>query len=231
MRFPCFLAALVVAFAAPSFASYLVVLTDGGFFQVKSAALLGADRLRLHLPEGAWVELPLSRVERVVEMAEPQLPKQEDERPQEKTPVACAPVFASQPLPAKLPYRREIAAAAQRHNLDPTLLAAVVAVESGFNPFAVSRVGARGLMQLMPGVWLAYGLLDPHQPAANLEAGAAHLRKLLDRFSRVDWALAAYNAGAAVVEAYGGIPPFRETQKYVHQVLARWCPGETGKGL
>jgi len=80
-------------------------------------------------------------------------------------------------------------------------------------------------------VWLSYGLLDPHQPAANLQAGAAHLRKLLDRFARVDWALAAYNAGAAVVEAYGGIPPFRETQSYVSRVLARWCPQAAGKGL
>lgn len=231
MRFLCFLAALVVAFTAPSFASYLVVLTDGGFFQVASAALAGTDRLRLHLPEGAWVELPVSRVERVVEVAEPSTQEEHGEQPREETPVACTPGFAAQPLPAELPYRREIAAAAQRHNLDPRLLAAVVAVESGFNPFAVSRVGARGLMQLMPGVWLAYGLLDPHQPASNLEVGAAHLRKLLDRFSRVDWALAAYNAGAAVVEAYGGIPPFRETRNYVTHVLTRWCPQQTGKGL
>lgn len=230
MRFFLLVSGTLVALVAPSFAAYLVVLTDGGFFQVESANLSGTNRIRLHLPEGAWVELPLARVERVLEVAEvgPQL---ESERPQEKAAVTCTPVFASQNLPAELPYRREILAAAQRHNLDPRLLAAVVAVESAFNPLAVSKVGARGLMQLMPGVWLSYGLLDPHQPAANLHAGAAHLRKLLDRFSRVDWALSAYNAGAAVVEAYGGIPPFRETQSYVSRVLARWCPQAAGKGL
>ncbi len=231
VRFLLLWATLVVAFAAPSFASYLVVLTDGGFFQVASAALVGTDRLRLQLTDGAWVELPLARVERVVEVADPEPQGKGEQEPGEKPSVACTPAFASQPLPAELPYGREILAAAQRHNLDPRLLAAVVAVESGFNPFAVSPVGARGLMQLMPAVWLAHGLLDPHQPAANLEAGAAHLRKLLDRFSRLDWALAAYNAGAAVVEAYGGVPPFPETRTYVARVLARWCPGEGRNGL
>ncbi len=230
MRFLLLVCTGLSALAAPGFAAYLVVLTDGGFFQVESANLAGTDRLRLHLQEGAWVELPLARVERVLEVADFN-PQPESEKPQEQAAVTCEPVFASQSLPAELPYRAEIVAAAQRHNLDPRLLAAVVAVESGFNPFAVSRVGARGLMQLMPGVWLSYGLLDPHQPAANLQAGAAHLRKLLDRFARVDWALAAYNAGAAVVEAYGGIPPFRETQNYVSRVLARWCPQAAGKGL
>lgn len=231
MRFHPFLATLLVAFAPPTFATYLVVLTDGGFFQVTSAALIDNARLRLHLPEGAWLELPLSRVERVVEMAVPGSEKDEEKKPEENSFAACSPVFASQPLPPGLPYRREMSAAAERHNLDPTLLAAVVAVESGFNPFAVSKMGARGLMQLMPAVWLAYGLSDPHHPASNLDAGAAHLRKLLDRFARVDWALAAYNAGAAVVEAYGGIPPFPETRNYVMQVLTRWCPQETRKGL
>lgn len=211
-------------------ASYLVVLTDGGFFQVESAQLTDEERLRIHLPEGAWVELPLSRVERVVEVGDEVAPAPEQAPPKGNV-VACAPAFAVQSLPPNVPYAREIVAAARRHNVDPRLVAAVVAVESGFNPFAVSRVGARGLMQLMPGVWLAYGLLDPHQPAANLEAGTAHLRKLLDRFGRVDWALAAYNAGAAVVDAYGGIPPFRETQEYVARILDRWCPAETGRGL
>ncbi|MGC8916343.1 MAG: lytic transglycosylase domain-containing protein [Thermoanaerobaculum sp.] len=208
--------------AAPAPASFLVVLTDGGFFQAEKAALSGNDRLRVHLPEGAWVELPLSRVERVLEVAHDSS-AETVEPPGVPGPV-CAPGFAGQELAPSVPYAREIVAVARRHNLDPRLVAAVVEVESGFNPFAVSRVGARGLMQLMPGVWLAYGLLDPHQPAANLNAGTSHLRRLLDRFGRVDWALAAYNAGAAVVAAYGGVPPYAETQAYVARVLARWCP-------
>ncbi|MCS7182090.1 MAG: transglycosylase SLT domain-containing protein [Thermoanaerobaculum sp.] len=200
--------------------AYLVVLTDGSFFHAEKAALVDQERIRVVLPEGAWVELPLRRVERVVEL-QPQTPAAEP--PPAQPP--CTPEFAHRPLGEKVPFGEEILAAARRHNLDPRLVAAVVEVESGFNPYAVSPMGARGLMQLMPTVWLAHGILDPHEPAGNLQAGAAHLRQLLNRFGRVDWALAAYNAGAAVVEAYGGVPPFGETRAFVARVLARWCAG------
>jgi soluble lytic murein transglycosylase-like protein len=112
------------------------------------------------------------------------------------------------------------AQAAARYGLDPQLVLAVVAVESNFEPRAVSPRGAQGLMQLMPGTAESLGVRDALDPAANLDAGARHLLSLLD-FYRGDLrrALAAYNAGVGAVSRHGGVPPYRETQEYVKKVL------------
>jgi hypothetical protein len=120
-----------------------------------------------------------------------------------------------------LPYGGEIEEAAQRHRLDGLLLAAVVEAESSFLADAVSPVGAVGLAQVMPSTarWLgtAGDLTDPDR---NLEAGAAYLAQLLDRFGGdIPMALAAYNAGPTAVSRYGGVPPYRETRAYVRKVL------------
>lgn len=114
-----------------------------------------------------------------------------------------------------------IRAAAEEASLDPALVAAVAAVESGFNPRAVSPAGAVGVMQLMPGTAAELGVSDPFDPAQNVRAGARYLRNLLDRFGKLELALAAYNAGPGAVERYGGIPPYRETVEYVKKVLDR----------
>jgi soluble lytic murein transglycosylase-like protein len=114
-----------------------------------------------------------------------------------------------------------ITRAATTHNVRPQLLRAVVQVESGFNPRAVSPKGAQGLMQLMPGTSAALGVSDPFDPEQNLMAGARYLRQNLDRFGGDErLALAAYNAGSAPVQRYGGVPPYPETQQYVRNVLA-----------
>lgn len=111
--------------------------------------------------------------------------------------------------------------AARRHALDAELLLAVIRQESGFDPQAVSRAGARGLMQLMPATAQRYGVTRIHDPGQNIAAGSAYLRDLLDRFGRLDLALAAYNAGENAVEKYGRrVPPFSETQQYVQAVLS-----------
>ncbi len=115
------------------------------------------------------------------------------------------------------PLIREVA---RRHRLDPALIKAVVHVESSFNPRAVSRKGALGLMQLMPETARRYGVRDPFDPRQNLAAGARHLRELLETYRHNKrLALAAYNAGARAVERYRGIPPFPETRNYVYRVL------------
>jgi soluble lytic murein transglycosylase-like protein len=128
-------------------------------------------------------------------------------------------------LPSTLPdthYDQFIRKVADEEGLDASLIKAVALVESGFNPRAVSRAGARGLMQLMPATARQYGVKDPHDPYQSLRAGAQHLRKLLVEFEGdISLALAAYNAGSGAVRKYGGIPRYRETQDYVRKVQAK----------
>jgi hypothetical protein len=114
---------------------------------------------------------------------------------------------------------------AKRHGLDPALVLAVVSVESGFRPDAVSRKGAQGLMQLMPGTARELGVMDPLDPAANLDGGTRYLNALLQQYKGdLKRALAAYNAGAGAVKRHGGVPPYRETRDYVQKVLERYKP-------
>jgi len=128
-------------------------------------------------------------------------------------------------LPTSLPdttYDPFIRKVASEEGLDASLIKAVALVESGFNPRAVSRAGARGLMQLMPATARQYGVKDPHDPYQSLRAGAQHLRSLLVEFDgNISLALAAYNAGSGAVRKYGGIPRYRETQDYVRKVQAK----------
>ena len=120
-------------------------------------------------------------------------------------------------------FRSLIEQAAQRHRLDAALLAAVVHVESGGNPQAVSPAGAQGLTQLIPATAQRFGVHDPFDPAQSLDGAARYLRGLLGQFGGdVSKALAAYNAGEGNVKKYGGIPPFAETQAYVPAVLAAY---------
>ncbi|HEV3334065.1 MAG TPA: lytic transglycosylase domain-containing protein [Bryobacteraceae bacterium] len=108
--------------------------------------------------------------------------------------------------------------AAERYGLPPQLVRSVMKVESGFAPQAVSPKGAIGLMQLMPATAQSLGA-DPHDPAANVDAGVRYLRELLEKYNGgLRHALAAYNAGPAAVEKYQGIPPYRETMNYIRRV-------------
>lgn len=116
-----------------------------------------------------------------------------------------------------MPAARRIALGQQ---VDPDLVKAVITVESCFDARAISRAGARGLMQLMPSTAREYGVYNRFDPEDNLRAGITHLRDLLDEFQDdVSRSLAAYNAGRDNVHKYDGIPPFRETQGYVKKVL------------
>lgn len=115
-----------------------------------------------------------------------------------------------------------IKAAAQRHHLSEELITAVISVESNFDHAAVSRKGARGLMQLMPQTSAMMGVRDPHSPDENIDAGASHLRAMLDTFKGdLPLALAAYNAGETNVVRYKGIPPYPETRRFVARVLRK----------
>jgi soluble lytic murein transglycosylase-like protein len=128
-------------------------------------------------------------------------------------------------------YATDIREIASRHGVDPTLVESVIRAESAFNPAAVSRTGARGLMQLMPKTAVALGVRDSFNPRENIEGGVRHLRYLLDRYpGNVSLAVAAYNAGEAAVDQYRGIPPYTETQQYVQRVLQRGGGGGVWSG-
>src|SRR5499426_4688590 len=117
-------------------------------------------------------------------------------------------------------YSREIAEASARYGVPERLIWAVIRVESGFDPRAVSPKGARGLMQLMPETAALLGVRDVFNPRENIHGGARHLRGMMDRFNYdLPMAIAAYNAGDRPVAAFRGIPPYPETREYVARVL------------
>lgn len=118
-------------------------------------------------------------------------------------------------------HREVIREVAERYGVNPGLVEAVIRVESGFNPRAVSPKGAQGLMQLMPATAAWHGVRNAFDPRENIEGGVRHLRYLMDRYAgNLPLVLAAYNAGEGAVSQHRGIPPYAETQQYVRKVLA-----------
>ena len=121
---------------------------------------------------------------------------------------------------ADLELEHAVRRAAQKHHVQPALLLAVIKAESSFNPIAISKAGAVGLMQLIPETAIRHGVRNLYDTNDNVAGGAKHLRYLLDRFhGNTRLALAAYNAGERKVDQYGQIPPYKETQDYVKKVL------------
>ena len=132
--------------------------------------------------------------------------------------VSMAPEEA--PLESRIPFHGIIIQAADRYEVDPHLIRAIILAESGYNPRAKSKKGARGLMQLMPSTAKALGVQDIYDPEENIDGGVRYFRSLLDRFDGdVQLALAAYNAGSRHVRRYEGVPPFKATRHYIKKVL------------
>ena len=213
------LAALLLAAAAPAGAE-LVVLTDASVLKVTAFEVEGDDAV-LSFAKGGRMRIPMLRVERVVDdevVPEPEKSAAKLERSALDFPVAFAESHA-QPVS---PYGELIFSAAKKHGLNPELVAAVIRAESAFDPRAMSRKGARGLMQLMPATGRRYGVAPSElwKPERNIDAGTRYLAFLAKKFDNdLPRILAGYNAGEGSVDRYGGVPPYRETQGYVRRIL------------
>jgi len=135
-------------------------------------------------------------------------------------PIAMKVTAPSNPAASAIDLDQVVREASNKNRLDPDFVSSVIMAESNFKTHAVSKKGAQGLMQLMPATAAQLGVADPFDPRANVEAGAAHLSALLDRYNNDPIkALAAYNAGAHRVKQYNGVPPYRETRAYINKIV------------
>jgi len=188
--------------AGPARADY-VLLRNGSRLNVTGYEILG-DKFRLHL-QGGIADVPVEEIASIEpeEIFEP----------------------STEPLSEKTPYQKLILAAAARYHLDPDLIHSVIAIESNFNPKAISPKNARGLMQLMPHTAERMGVKDSFDPEQNIEGGARYLRDLLAKYkNNLTLALAAYNAGPESVDKYGRrVPPYLETMKYVQRITKTYA--------
>ena len=196
-------AAGIVLVATPSARADYVVLRNGARLNVTGYEILG-DRYRLHL-QGGVAEVRMDEIAAIEpeEIFEP----------------------STEPLTAKTPYQKLILAAASRYHLDPDLIHSVIAIESNFDPKAVSPKNARGLMQLMPRTAEVLGVKDSFDPEQNIDGGTRYLRDLMAKYkSNLTLALAAYNAGPDSVDKYGHrVPPYLETMKYVQRITKTYA--------
>lgn len=193
--------ALFLCVAKPAWADY-VILRSGARLDVTGYEIL-ADHYILHL-KGGVAEVSVDDIvgiepEEIFEPIEP-------------------------PLSETTPFQRIIRAAANRYGMDADLIHCVVAVESNFNPKAISPKNARGLMQLLPQTAAQYGVKDIFNPEENVNAGTRYLKELMDRYHNLTLALAAYNAGPERVDQYGRrVPPYLETMKYVQRIAKSYA--------
>jgi hypothetical protein len=209
--------AVTLGAGAPARAE-LAVLTNGAVLRVDSYELRDGDRVRFGLRAGGFVTLGIERVERIVD--DEIVPDPTSLEPERPAPFALD--FAADHGVPESPYGDVLFEAARRHALNPRLLAAMARAESAYDAAALSRKGARGLMQVMPATAERFGVRPDElwDPTRNVEAGARYLRFLVDRFGGdLTRVIAAYNAGEGAVDRYGGVPPYRETRGYVARVL------------
>jgi soluble lytic murein transglycosylase-like protein len=209
MRKPAmFIAALavIVAAAATTARADYAILRSGMRLHITGCERVG-DRVRLTVEGG------------VVEMAASDLVTVE--------PEDVFPALPPAPAAPAGPYAALIHAAALRDGVSEKLITHVIAVESNFNPRAVSRKRAQGLMQLLPETAARYSVANVFDPAQNIDGGTRYLKDLLELYhGDLKLALAAYNAGPDMVQRYGGIPPFPETQNYVKRITSELAEAE-----
>jgi hypothetical protein len=224
-RLAIFTATVLAAalYALPARAE-LIVFSDGRVTKADGYQVDG-DEVEVRLRGGGSYRVDAALVERIVD----------DEV--EVSEVEVRSVGFDEKVAYDLSYKEErqplfstaydalIAAEAKKHGVDAALVSAVIRAESNYEPRALSRKGARGLMQLMPATAKRLEVRKPFDPASNVAGGVKYLRELAERFHhRPELVLAAYNAGERAVETYGGVPPYRETIGYVKKILSWWTP-------
>jgi soluble lytic murein transglycosylase-like protein len=200
---PAVLAAGVCLLFGVSARADYVVLRNGSRLNVTGYEIMG-DKYRLHI-QGGVADVPVDEITAIEpeEIFEPN----------------------TAPLSDKTPFQKLILAAAARYHLDPDLIHSVIAIESNFNPKAVSPKNARGLMQLMPHTAQLLGVQDSFNPEQNIDGGTHYLSDLLRKYkNNLTLALAAYNAGPDTVDKYGHrVPPYLETMKYVQRITKTYA--------
>jgi Transglycosylase SLT domain len=203
--------AALAGFAHPAFAAERISLTNGYEILCTHHEQIGSQiRLYLGSGDGSYIDRSTEDIAKIETVPDPPPTPSSQGAAGTKTDVRLSPADLHQML----------AAAGQQHNLDADLLASVVKAESDGNTRAVSRAGARGLMQLMPKTAAEQGVDDSFRPDENVRGGSAYLNDLLVKYhDNIALALAAYNAGPAAVDKYHGIPPYHETHAYVARVI------------
>lgn len=198
--------ALVVLFTATTARADYVVLRSGARLDVTGYEIF-PDHYVLHL-KGGVATVPVTDILAI--------------EPEE----IFDPVV--QPLTAKTPFEQFIRAAAEKYGMDADLIHCVVAVESNFNPNAISPKNARGLMQLLPQTAARYGVKNIFDPEENINAGTRYLKELISKYHDLTLALAAYNAGPERVDQYGRrVPPYLETMKYVQRIAKSYAKAKS----
>jgi len=191
---------------------FIVVFEDGRLLKVHSFDHADQKYI-LRMEAGGRIEVPDTRVEAIV-----------DEAPSRESLPPVTPALTVSPFRdysgLVVPYGQDLARTAREFDLNPLLLYCIMQVESAGNPRALSPRGAMGLMQLMPGTAMRFGVKNPWDPLQNLRGACRYLVQLNTRFlGRVDLILAAYNCGEALIEKRGGVPDFRETRDYIRRII------------
>src|SRR5215472_18332487 len=214
--------AILAMVTLPCFAAEVAVLKNGFSIKHERREVVGdVTRLYMNKEGSSFVDVPTSQIEHFEATSD------------DPTPITPVPAVTSRPLsppeaiaPGGFPGRpvvdlnQVVNEASGRYRLDPDLVNSVIKAESGFSVHAVSRKGAQGLMQLMPGTASQLGVGNSFDAQANVEGGTRYLRALMEKYNfDMVKALAAYNAGPQRVEQFGGVPPYYETKAYVARVV------------
>ena len=207
---------LIALLCATAGRAEIALLSNGRALKVDDWTI-ARDSISLALSSGGLVTMPIDRVERIVD--DEIVPVEEIPPSSSLFPPRSWKFDEEGRVLFESPYDELIVDASKRFDVDPSLISAIIKAESNYDARAVSKKGARGLMQLMPATAERFGVTDPFDPEANIFAGTRYVRRLLDEFSSdPELALAAYNSGEGTVRRYDGVPPYRETVDYLKRI-------------